>query len=95
MYLRIHRVPEGGEIVAACDRELLNRTLTDGKIEFFVDERFYGINPATEEELINALKDAKNANLTGKRVVSVAIRCGVADEDSCLMIGDIPHVQVL
>ena len=95
MYLRIHKVPGKGEIVAACDRELLNRTLTSGEIELFVDERFYGNTPATEEELIKALKEAENANLIGKKVVSVAIRCGAAEQESCLMIGDIPHIQIL
>ena len=95
MYLRIHKVPGKGEIVAACDRELLNRTLTSGDIEIFVDERFYGNTPATEDELIDALKKAENANLIGKKVVSIAIRCGATEQESCLMIGDIPHVQIL
>ena len=95
MYLRTYKMPGKGEIVAACDRELLNRTLTFGDIEFFVDEKFYGNTPATEEELITALKEAENANLVGIKVVSVAIRCGAAEQESCLMIGEIPHIQIL
>lgn len=95
MYLRIHKVPGKGEVVAACDCELLNKTLAFGNLEIFVDDKFYGNNQATEEELIIALKNAENANLIGKKVVSVAVRCGAAEQDSCLMIGDIPHVQIL
>lgn len=95
MYLRIHKVPGKGEIVAACDCELLNQTLSFGNIEIFVDEKFYGNTQATGEELINALKNTENANLIGKKVVSVAIDCGAADRESCLMIGDIPHIQIL
>lgn len=95
MYLRIYKVPGKEDIVAACDREILNRTLTSGEIEFFVDEKFYGSTPADEDEVREALRNAGNANLIGKKVVAIAIGCGLADEESCLMIGDIPHVQIL
>lgn len=95
MYLRIHKVPGKGEIVAACDRELLNKTLTFGNIEMFIDEKFYGNTPASEDKLIEALKTAENANLIGEKVVSAAVRCGAAEQESCLMIGDIPHIQIL
>lgn len=95
MYLRIHKVPGKAGIAAACDRELLNRTLTFGDIEIFVDEKFYGNRPVSEEELAEAILNAESVNLIGKKVVSVAIRCGAADPESCLMIGEIPHVQIL
>ena len=95
MYLRILKVPGKEDIVAACDQELLNKTLSFGDIEIFVDERFYGNTPATGEELEKALEKTGNANLIGKKVVAVAIGCGAAEQESCLMIGDIPHIQIL
>ncbi|UUX92107.1 DUF424 domain-containing protein [Methanoplanus endosymbiosus] len=93
--MKIHRSPGCEEILAACDCELLNTTLSDEKIEIEVSENFYGNEKVTEEEFEEALKKATNANLIGKRVIAVAVRCGLADEDYCIYIQDIPHAQIL
>jgi hypothetical protein len=93
MYLKIHRSPRG-EVVAACDRELLGRTLTHEGVEITISETFYGSTPATEEEVRSAMRDAANVNLIGKRVVRLAIEMELVTEHGCMILGGIPHAQI-
>jgi len=93
MYMKIHKEPGGGTVVAICDRELLGRTLTEGNIEITITEFFYGDVPASEEEVRYALAHASNANIIGTKVVEIAISLGCIDPSSCLMIDSVPHAQ--
>lgn len=94
MFLKIHRSPGTGEVVAVCDQELLNTTLREGEIEMCVSEGFYGTNPATNSEVKDALQNASNINLVGKRAFSIAVDLMLINEDGCMMIGDVPHAQI-
>ena len=95
MYLKIHRSVEGDEVVAVCDRELINTTVSNGDIEICISEWFYGTRLATEEEVSSALDKAANANLMGPRVIALAVERGLVDRDGCLMIGAVPHAQII
>jgi|SRR5665647_2316166 len=94
MFLKVHCSPGTGDIVAVCDRELLNTTISHGDLSIHVSEWFYGNCPASEESVRAALKKAGNINLMGKRSVSIAIEMGLVTHAGCIMIGDIPHAQV-
>lgn len=94
MYLKVHHIPGAGEVVAACDSELLGVTLTHGDVEVRITEGFYGTDCATEEEVGQALVSATNANIIGKRVVALAIALGLVSEEGCIMVDGIPHAQV-
>ncbi|MDD3977261.1 DUF424 family protein [Methanomicrobium antiquum] len=95
MYLKIYRIDGIEKIVAACDQELINKTISEGDIEITVSDKFYGTDIATEDELIGALNRVNNANLVGKRVISIASKCGAISEENCLYINGIPHIQIL
>ncbi len=94
MYLKVHRIPGAGEVVAACDSELLDVTLTHGDVEVCITGGFYGTECAAEEEVRGALLGATNVNIIGKRVVALAIAMGLITEEDCIMIGDVPHAQI-
>ena len=94
MFLKIHRSPEAGMVVAVCDRELMNTTITDGDVEIRITGSFYGNRPATEEEVVSALHDAENANIMGERSVALAVRHGIVEEGSCILVGKVPHALV-
>jgi len=93
MFLKIHH-SDKGDVVAVCDRELLNTTQSHGKISVTITPAFYGESLATEEEVRAALKNACNVNLMGERAVTVAINMGLITRDSCIVIGKIPHAQI-
>jgi len=83
-----------GDIVAVCDRELLNTTICHGELSVKITEAFYGNCPASEDMVKAALKKAGNINLMGKRSVSIALDMGLITPSGCIMIGEIPHAQV-
>ena len=93
MFLKIHRSPQG-DVVAACDRELMGKRLTHGDVEIVISESFYGSTPANEEEVRKALRDAGNINLMGKRVVRIAIDMELITEKGCIIFSGVPHAQI-
>jgi hypothetical protein len=94
MLLKVHRGPDGCEVVAVCDRELLNTTITDGDLTIAISEKFYGNTPADEEMVMSALRSATNANLIGPKAVALAIRIGLVTRDACIEVGGIPHAML-
>jgi hypothetical protein len=94
MYLKIHRSPDTGDVVAVCDRELLNTTIKHGELSVMVSEGFYGSTPADEAAVTEALRAGGNINLMGERAVAVAIKLGLITRADCIMIGEIPHAQI-
>jgi hypothetical protein len=94
MFLKIHHSPDVGDVVAVCDRELINTTITSDTMKVIISESFYGTCPVTEAEVQDALKKAGNINLIGERAVSIAIGMGLVSRAGCIMIGTVPHAQV-
>ncbi|WP_440950273.1 DUF424 domain-containing protein [Methanosphaerula subterraneus] len=94
MYLKIHRIPGSGDVVAVCDRELQNQVLTDEGREVRIHESFYGNRLVDEEEVRAALDGASNINLMGERVVAIAINMGLLERSACIFIGSVPHALI-
>ncbi|MDO8874375.1 MAG: DUF424 domain-containing protein [Methanoregula sp.] len=94
MFLKIHHLPGSADVVAVCDRELLNTTISHEKLTVTVHDSFYGTTPASEEEVRSALEKAGNINLIGERAVNVAISMGLVNNSDCIMIGKVPHTQI-
>jgi len=94
MYLKVHRIPGAGEVVAACDTDLMEVTLMHGEVEVRISGGFYGTQTATEDEVREALADADNANIIGKEVVALAVSMGLITEKDCIMIDGVPHAQI-
>jgi len=92
--MKIHRLPGSADVVAVCDRELLNTTISDEKFTLNIHDSFYGTTPATEEDVRSALEKAENINLIGERSVNVAVSMGLVTISDCIMIGKVPHAQI-
>lgn len=92
MYLKIY---EHGEhvLVAACDKEVLGKTLKHGNTVVEINRDFYGEELVSEEELQKALEEATTANLFGEKTIKCAIKCGLIDPDSVIVIDYVPHAQ--
>ena len=87
-------MPGSADVVAVCDRELLNTTICHEKLTVRIHESFYGTTQVSEEEVRSALEKAGNINLIGERAVKVAISMGLVTDADCIMIGKVPHVQI-
>ncbi len=93
IYVKIYRV-QGEVLLAACDEELLGKTLREGELKLEVKERFYKGDLVEEDALESLLEEATIANLTGERCVSKAIELGYVEEERVLYIEGIPHAQM-
>lgn len=94
MFLKVHHAPDGNEVVAVCDEELINTTVSHGEIECCISDSFYGTERASEEEVRKVLANAGNINLIGRRAVQIAIDMGLIAESGCIRIGAVPHAQI-
>lgn len=95
MYMVKVHSHERERMVAACDEELLGRTIDGGKVRITVSEAFYGGEPLDEEGLVQRLGIATIINLVGNDVVDIAIREGFVSPDSVIEIGGVKHAQAV
>jgi uncharacterized protein len=93
MYIKIYK---NGEhvLVAACDKEVLGKTLKHGKAVVEISRAFYEGEYVSEEELQKALEEATTANLFGEKTVKFALKCGLIDQGSVIIIDGVPHAQI-
>jgi len=80
-------------LVAACDTELIGKTLEHGEIKFEVSRNFYYGIRGDEKLLETHLRKATIANLVGKRCIGCGIRIGLISKENVLNIGEVPHAQ--
>ena len=92
--VRLHS-HDGEVLLAACDDELLGKTLTEGRIKLYVSENFYNGEMIPDAILAERMKSAAIMNLVGNRTVAIAIREGYVREDCVMTIQGIKHAQVV
>lgn len=68
-----------GEVLAACDADLLGRTICEGDLEICISERFYGGEACDERKMGELLKSHANINLIGKEITAFAKEKGILE----------------
>jgi hypothetical protein len=82
-------------VVAACDKELLGRTMREGELKLDVCSSFFEGEDADEEILLNRIQNATIANLVGEETVRIAIKHELVDKECVARIEGVPHVQLV
>ncbi|MFP4608593.1 MAG: DUF424 domain-containing protein [Candidatus Aenigmatarchaeota archaeon] len=98
-----YRIYDQGEdvLLAACDEELLGRTLEDEDIQLKVKKDFYGgsmidvTKRSDEERLHKQFKRSTVANLVGENVIDTATELGFGSEEDIMWIEGVPHLQIV
>ena len=85
---------DGATVLAACDADVLGKTLKGGDINVTVSEGFFGTQEVSGEELIIMLGQSSTMNLFGKNTIAIAVDNGYVEGDNVMMIDGIPHVQI-
>ena len=85
VYLKKH-VQELSEVFAACDEDLLGKSI--GKIS--INERFYKGKLMEIPDALKILEHAQNFNIIGKNIIKACVDNGIIVEDSYLKIENIP-----
>ncbi|MEM2094293.1 MAG: DUF424 family protein [Candidatus Bathyarchaeia archaeon] len=96
MAVFVKTVKSGKEvIVAACDSELLGKTLMRGNNKFHINPDFYGDRLLSIEEAAVEVCSGTNVNLVGKRIVARAIELGLVHPEGIIYISGIPHALII
>ena len=82
-------------LVAVCDKDLMGKTLRNGKLRLEVKKEFYGDKLTTLEEAAKALSEADTGNIVGKKSVKIAIERNLVDPSAVIHIAGIPHVHII
>lgn len=82
-------------LVAACDASLLGKRFSEGELTLEVSESFFGGERVSAGLLVECLKLVTVANLVGEEAVGAAIEAGYVDPDRVLVIGGVPHAQLV
>ena len=82
-------------LLAACDEELLGKTLKDGKIVFKVGKEFYKGSKMPVDEAIELMEESTVVNLVGANIVNKAIEQGMVHPEAVLNICGVPHAQIV
>lgn len=94
IYVKIHR-RENEILLAACDKEILGKTLTDGEFCLNVSREFYGDILVEIDGLGKFMAEATIANLTGNNVVEKAVELGFVDKNCVMKISGVKHAQTV
>ena len=86
---------QGQVLVAACDENLLGKTLVDGKIRFEVRESFYKGYKMGVDRALELVSTCTIANLIGNDVVEKAIEAGLVHPQAVLRICGVSHAQIV
>ena len=93
-YVKIHQ--RGNEvIVAACDEELLGRTIYHGDLKIQISESFYKGKKIPLEYIVDYIKRGTIINLIGNNVVDEVSKSIPIISDAAIEIGGIKHVQIV
>lgn len=82
-------------LVAACDADLLGKTLKFGEVDFTIREEFYRGSLMDVDGAIDIVKTSTIANLVGAVVVRCALEAGIVHPQAVLDISGVPHAHVM
>ncbi len=84
----------GSEIIlAACDSDLIGKTLQEDETRMTLEPGFFGDEEFTEDEFRGMLARATSANLVGETVVGIAVESQCVHPDAVAMISGVPYAM--
>ena len=78
-------------VVAAADEEIIGKEFRENNKRLAVSNNFYRGELLEIELAVEILKNAKNLNIVGRKIVSAALEAKIIHELAILTIQGIPH----
>ena len=94
VYIKI-RYEGKKSLLSICDKEILGKTLKEGRIKFHVKEEFYKGTETNIENALSIIPKSNIVNMIGKKIVSKAILKGYIHPEAIISIEGIPHAQIV
>jgi hypothetical protein len=92
--MKTHR-HQGYLMVAVCDEEILGKTFRQGEVILNVSANFYQGEKVDVDRVVEAIKEADIAIITGRRIVSELAERGLIDKDFALEVEGQLHIQII
>ena len=77
-----------------CDPELLDKTLSDGKLVMKITKNYYHNQLVEQHEAEELLKKADSINLVGKETISLSLNLGIGSKQGVKIIDGIPFLLI-
>jgi len=93
----VYRIFDQGSdrLLAISDSAIIGRTLRSKDLELTVSREFYHDKSCDESKALELVGGATIVNAIGKDIVDLLAKKGIVDNKSVLLIGEIPHAQVI
>lgn len=85
---------KNASIVNVCDKELIGRTLVEGKLKMHISKDFFGGELVGEEEATKIIKDSAMISLAGKRSVGIALANKLGSPQAVREIEGVPFLMI-
>jgi len=96
MKISVNVIKQGETVlVAACDADLLGKTLKYGQVNFEIRKDFYGGKLVQVEDAVELIKTATIVNLVGPVIVGMAVKEKLIHPQAILDISGVPHAQII
>jgi hypothetical protein len=92
--VRIHQ-REHQLIAAVIDKELLGKLIQENDVQLDLRSDFYKGKEMNEQAARKIMRAASQLNLAGQHAVQIGIEEGLVDPAHVLLVGGVPHAQVV
>lgn len=90
-----HHAKDGRDIVAVCDKELIDKKFEENGKQLDLTSEFYKGDEKEETEIGDIIRNADIINLVGKRAVDLGLAEEVISKENVIIINGIPHAQAV
>ncbi len=92
-YLKMHE--RGTSVVTAlCDENLIGSKFEEGEMQLDISERFYCGKLVNEEDAVKAMMASDILNISGKKIVKLALKNKILKKADIKHIDKVPHAEV-
>lgn len=95
MIVKLHKNPEGKNIISICDKEVLGKKFNEKKFQLDLSSNFYKGEEKTEDEVRKIVKEAYVLNIVGEKSVGFCLEEGWISKDKVNKIKNIPYAMCL
>lgn len=85
---------QGKKIVNVCDKDLLGKTVKEGKIEMNISSNYFDGELVSLDTAIQIIKSSNMINLAGNKIIFEVINAKLACEDAIKKVGGIPFLMI-
>ncbi len=86
---------QGNKMVAISDSSIVGKSFEDGKLQLHVSRDFYSDKTCQREDIKKIIGGANIVNAVGKDIIGLMIKHKMVDKDNVLIVGGVPHAQVI